>query len=70
MGRSYTYEEKMERVEQVLNELNLKKCEDTLIGLIQFGITGISGGEKRRLAFASEIITNPSILFCDEPTSG
>lgn len=34
------------------------------------GKRGISGGEKRRLAFASEIITNPSILFCDEPTSG
>ena len=31
---------------------------------------GISGGEKRRLGFASEIITNPQILFCDEPTSG
>lgn len=35
-----------------------------------YGRKGISGGEKRRLAFASEIITNPSILFCDEPTSG
>ena len=35
-----------------------------------FGKRGISGGEKRRLAFASEIITNPSIFFCDEPTSG
>jgi ABC-type multidrug transport system ATPase subunit len=48
----------------------LKKCEETLIGNVQLGIKGISGGEMRRLAFASEIITNPGILFCDEPTSG
>jgi ATP-binding cassette, subfamily G (WHITE), eye pigment precursor transporter len=49
----------------------LKRCENNLIGSpnVPF-IKGISGGEKRRLAFASEIITDPSILFCDEPTSG
>ena len=44
------------------------KCEENIIGL--FGRKGISGGEKRRLAFASEILTDPGILFCDEPTSG
>lgn len=48
--------------------MNLKKCENTLIGSEM--IKGISGGEKRRLAFASEVLTNPSILYCDEPTSG
>uniref|UniRef100_A0A8R1I3F8 ABC transporter domain-containing protein n=1 Tax=Caenorhabditis japonica TaxID=281687 RepID=A0A8R1I3F8_CAEJA len=31
---------------------------------------GISIGEKKRLAFACEILTDPQILFCDEPTSG
>lgn len=33
-------------------------------------IKGISVGEKKRLAFACELLTDPQILFCDEPTSG
>lgn len=46
-------------------QLNLKKSENTLIGVPSKNIKGISGGEKRRLAFATEVITNPSLLFCD-----
>nr|QUF59465.1 ATP-binding cassette transporter Abcg-like1-1 [Brachionus angularis] len=69
MGSKYTIEERHQRVDEVIQELNLIKAENTYIG-VGDKLKGISGGEKRRLAFASEIITNPSILFCDEPTSG
>ena len=51
-------------------KLNLKKCEDTMIGIPEKAIKGISGGERRRLAFACEMITNPNLMFFDEPTSG
>jgi ABC-type multidrug transport system ATPase subunit len=49
--------------------MGLKKCENTLIGAAG-GQKGISGGEKRRLAFASEVMSDPPLLLCDEPTSG
>ena len=70
MNRNNRTEERKARVEQVMEELNLKKCENTLIGVPIQDIKGISGGERRRLAFACELLTDPNLLFCDEPTSG
>ncbi|XP_048586786.1 protein white isoform X3 [Nematostella vectensis] len=61
--------ERMEKVEEVISELGLVKCADSLIGTPGHK-RGISGGEQKRLSFASEILTDPSILFADEPTSG
>lgn len=62
-------EEKEARANKVIHELGLMKCKDTIIG-VPGRIRGISGGEMKRLSFASEILTNPSLLFVDEPTSG
>lgn len=33
-------------------------------------IKGISGGEKKRTSIGVELLTNPSIIFLDEPTTG
>lgn len=30
----------------------------------------LSGGERKRLSFASACLTDPPLLFCDEPTTG
>jgi len=60
------------RVQDVISMLNLDGCARTKVGddsNIYF--KGISGGEKRRLAIASEILDpDISILVLDEPTSG
>lgn len=69
MERHYTSNEKYARVDELINQLNLYKCQETRIGMGDL-TKGISGGEKRRLAFAAEILNNPPLLFADEPTSG
>ncbi|CAH1245185.1 ABCG1 [Branchiostoma lanceolatum] len=69
MDKHITRDNRMELVEEVINEMGLSKCADTRIGT-PGRTTGISGGERKRLAFASELLTNPSLMFCDEPTSG
>jgi len=68
MDRGVPREQRMKRIEEVMHVLGLDKAADTLIGGER--MKGISGGERKRLSFASEFLTNPSILFCDEPTSG
>ncbi|KDO27028.1 hypothetical protein SPRG_07741 [Saprolegnia parasitica CBS 223.65] len=68
MGKLFSADERRQRVDYVIDELGLTKCQDTQIGGGR--LRGISGGERKRLSFATEILTNPSLLFVDEPTSG
>ena len=57
-----------ERVNEVIEMLGLTHCKDRRIGNVTS--RGISGGEKRRVSIALELITRPPILILDEPTSG
>ncbi|KAH7087628.1 ATP-binding cassette transporter-like protein [Paraphoma chrysanthemicola] len=60
--------ERKTRIASLLSAFGLTNQGDTLIGTpIR---KGVSGGQKRRVSVASQLITSPKILFLDEPTSG
>jgi ABC-type multidrug transport system ATPase subunit len=61
-------EEIHEKVEQTLERLGLLSRKDLKVGSA-FNKT-ISGGQRKRLNIALELIREPSVLFVDEPTSG
>ncbi|WVQ83463.1 hypothetical protein IAT38_005604 [Cryptococcus sp. DSM 104549] len=60
--------QKVARAETVLKMLGLKDCADLPVGGAL--LKGISGGEKRRLSLAVQMINDPAVLVVDEPTSG
>ncbi|ETS73519.1 hypothetical protein PFICI_14465 [Pestalotiopsis fici W106-1] len=60
--------QKYDRAEEVLLKMGLKDCANNLVGSDL--IKGISGGEKRRVSIAVQILTDPRVLLLDEPTSG
>eukprot|EP00698_Gefionella_okellyi_P019109 TRINITY_DN580_c0_g2_i1.p1 TRINITY_DN580_c0_g2~~TRINITY_DN580_c0_g2_i1.p1 ORF type:complete len:1354 (-),score=287.08 TRINITY_DN580_c0_g2_i1:518-4579(-) len=68
LPRTMSREDKLRRVEDVLQALGLTKCADQFVGNeLQ---RGVSGGERRRLTIGEALITNPSLIYLDEPTSG
>lgn len=60
---------KEQKVEDVERQLGIYHIRNQMIGSEESG-RGISGGEKRRVGIACELVTSPSILYLDEPTSG
>ncbi len=58
-----SYKKRLERVNEVLEQVKLKDANKKYPA-------EISGGRKKRVALARAIVLNPKFLFCDEPNSG
>jgi ABC-type multidrug transport system ATPase subunit len=61
--KSRNTEELDHRIDRVLDETGLGPISDRLVKVL-------SGGQKRRLGLAMELVSDPKILLCDEVTSG
>ena len=64
----FSREEIDQRIERVIEQLGLKGTERTRIG--SAARRGISGGQRKRVNIAMELLTDPPMLVLDEPTSG
>eukprot|EP01050_Picozoa_sp_SAG11_P008814 SAG11_NODE_794_length_7137_cov_45.288576_9_plen_207_part_00 len=64
-----TAERKDRLINDLLQEFDLTQSADVVIGHPE-GEKGLSGGQRKRLSIALEMVNNPSVLFLDEPTSG
>ncbi|XP_017087649.2 protein scarlet [Drosophila bipectinata] len=69
LDRRVSKEERRLIINELLERTGLLSAAQTRIGSGDDKKV-LSGGERKRLAFAVELLNNPVILFCDEPTTG
>ena len=58
----------IETVDRTITRMGLAHIRDSIIG--GEDVRGISGGQRKRVNIALEMLTEPTLLFLDEPTSG
>ncbi|CAH8517771.1 unnamed protein product [Schistosoma mattheei] len=63
-----TTEERNQKVNDIIDELGLNAVADSKVGTEL--VRGVSGGERKRTSIGMELITEPPVLFLDEPTTG
>jgi ATP-binding cassette subfamily G (WHITE) protein 2 len=68
MGSSMTDQQRQARIDEVLRLLGISHTRNVIIGNTRR--KGISGGERKRVSVAMELLNRPKLIFLDEPTSG
>lgn len=63
MDRRCSSGSRTRRVQQLLTDLAVATCSETKL-------KDLSGGERKRVSLAVQLLNDPPILFCDEPTTG
>uniref|UniRef100_A0AAG5CYI9 ABC transporter domain-containing protein n=2 Tax=Anopheles atroparvus TaxID=41427 RepID=A0AAG5CYI9_ANOAO len=70
LGKGVSAVRKRAMIAEILSKTCLEKCANTQLASADGLAKTLSGGEKKRLAFAVELLSRPKFLFCDEPTTG
>ncbi|XP_051167876.1 ATP-binding cassette sub-family G member 1-like [Leptopilina boulardi] len=63
LGQSLNSKGKQMVIDDILDSLDLTKCKETRCDRL-------SGGQRKRLSIALELVDNPPVIFLDEPTTG